>query len=83
VTLHKRRRDIELSHATREMVGRLRCAHDDDSVSFDEYLVMALRFIEHTDALPRAEAMEASWLLFDHATSSLAGRNVRLVAWGW
>lgn len=72
-----RRPGVELAANTRAWVARMVTAHDDDQVTFIEFVALARRFADHLASRPEAERVEAGLQLGEHITSQLVGRRVR------
>jgi hypothetical protein len=72
---------VEPSHETGEWTRRINEAHDDDNVSYDEFMELCHEWHAYAGTLSEAERVEACMLLTDHAQSSLAGVSVKTVAY--
>ena len=66
----RRQRDVELDHRTRELVGRVMAAHDDDRVDVGGMLAVLRELDDHVARLPAVEREQAALDVLAHAVGA-------------
>jgi hypothetical protein len=70
--------EVELSATTRALLAQLIRDHDDDAVSFAEFMVTTSRMNDHLRTLPERERLEVCGRIF----AATLGPGLRYRGWG-